>query len=69
MDEPIEALEQMSYNFDKMDKNNYYMIQQISDFTKERSIKINFNYCHISISKNGGLSLLFFYYIKVYLKS
>ena len=55
MDDPIEALEQMSYNFDKMDKNNYYMIQQISDFTKERSIKINFNYCHISISKNGGL--------------
>ena len=38
-----------------MDKNNYYMMHQISDFSKARAIKINFNYCHISISKNGGL--------------
>ena len=55
MEDPIEALEQISYSFDKMDKNNYYMMQQISDFSKARGIKINFNYCHISISKNGGL--------------
>ena len=55
MEDPIEALEQISYKFDKMDENNYYMNQQISDFTKKSSIKINFNYCHIAISKNGGL--------------
>ena len=55
MEDPLEALEQISYTFDKMDINNYYMIQQISDFSKGRAIKINFNFCHISISKNGGL--------------
>ena len=55
MEDPIEALEQISYSFDKMDKNNYYMMRQISDFSKARAIKINFNYCHISVSKNGGL--------------
>jgi hypothetical protein len=55
MEDPIEALEQISFGFDKMDKNNYYMIQQISDNRKARAIKINFNYCLISISKNGGL--------------
>ena len=55
MEDPLEALEQISYTFDKMDINNYYMIQQISDFSKARAIKINFNFCHISISKNGGL--------------
>ena len=54
MEDPLEALEQISYTFDKMDINNYYMIQQISDFSKARAIKINFNFCHISISKNGG---------------
>ena len=56
MEDPVEALEQISLNFDKMDKNNYYMFQQITDFSKARSIiKINFNFCHIAISKNGGL--------------
>ena len=55
MEEPIEALEQISYSFDKMDKNNYYMLQQITDSRKARAIKINFNYCLIAISKNGGL--------------
>ena len=55
MEDPIEALEQISYGFDKMDKNNYYMIQQITDIRKARTTKINFNYCLISISKNGGL--------------
>ena len=55
MEDPVEALEQISLNFDKMDKNNYYMFQQITDFSKARSIiKINFNFCHIAISKNGG---------------
>ena len=55
MEDPIEALEQISYSFDKMDKNNYYMLQQITDSRKARAIKINFNYCLIAISKNGGL--------------
>ena len=55
MEDPVEALEQISLNFDKMDKNNYYTLQQITDFSKARSIKINFNFCHIAISKNGGL--------------
>jgi hypothetical protein len=57
MEDPIESLEQISYGFDKMDKNNYYMIQQITDIRKARTTKINFNYCLISISKNGGLTL------------
>jgi len=44
MEDPIEALEQISYGFDKMDKNNYYMIQQISDNRKARAIKKNYFY-------------------------
>ena len=40
MEDPIEVLEQISYGFEKMDKNNYYMIQQITDFSKARAIKI-----------------------------
>ena len=55
MENPIEELERLSFCFDKMDKNNYYMKQQLTDFSKTKPIKINFNFCHISISKNGGL--------------
>ena len=55
MENPIEELERLSFCFDKMDKNNYYMKQQLTDFSKTKPIKINFNFCHISLSKNGGL--------------
>ena len=49
MENPIEELERLSFCFDKMDKNNYYMKQQFTNFSKSIAIKINFNYCHISI--------------------
>ncbi len=55
MEDPIEKLEQFSYSFDQMDKSNYYMLEQISDFSKAKPTKINYNYCHVAISKNGGL--------------
>ena len=55
MENPIDELEQFSFGFDKMDKNNYYIKQQFTNFSKSIAIKINFNYCHIAISKNGGL--------------
>ena len=55
MEDSIEKLEQFSYNFEQIDKNNYYMLEQLSEFDKSKALKINFNYCHVAISKNGGL--------------
>ena len=51
----IEILYNISNNFDEMGKNQIYMKEQITDFHKIEKFKINFRYCHVAISKNGGL--------------
>ena len=50
----IECIENLSSYFDEMGKKKY-MKEQITDFNDIDMFKINFRYCHISISKNGGL--------------
>ena len=48
-------LELIATNFDEIGEHEIYMKQQITDLNKLKRIKLNFNYCHIAISKNGGL--------------
>jgi hypothetical protein len=55
MAEMREALDNISTNFFEMSKEQFYMKQRLTDFYKTNKIKIDFNYCHIAISKNGGL--------------
>ena len=50
-----ETLNNLSLNFNEMSKGNFYIKQQISDFYKTNRIKIDFNYCHVALSMNGGL--------------
>ena len=58
MQDQLENLEIMSTNFDQICKNDYYMMERMTDLSKINRIKINFNFCHIAISKNGGLIAL-----------
>ena len=58
MQDQLENLEIMSTNFEQICKNDYYMMQRMTDLSKINRIKINFNFCHIAISKNGGLIAL-----------
>ncbi len=55
MNDIREALDNISTNFIEMNKDHIYMKQKITDFYKTNRIKIDFNYCHIAMSKNGGL--------------
>ena len=48
-------LEQISFNFNEMGNNQKYMKETITDYSEVDMPKINFNFCHIAISKNGGL--------------
>lgn len=48
-------LEQISFNFNEMGNNLIYMKEAITDYSEVQMPKINFNFCHIAISKNGGL--------------
>jgi hypothetical protein len=58
MQDQLENLGIMSTNFDQICKNDYYMMERMTDLSKINRIKINFNFCHIAISKNGGLIAL-----------
>jgi hypothetical protein len=59
----IECLENISSLFEEMEIKNKnknkdipkFMKEQITDYDKLDLFKINFNYCHIAITKNGGL--------------
>ena len=59
----IDCLENISSLFEEMEIKNKnknkdipkFMKEQITDYDKLDLFKINFNYCHIAITKNGGL--------------
>ena len=51
----IENLENISNYFDEIGENQTFMKEQLTDFSKVEKIKINFKYCHICMSRNGGL--------------
>ena len=53
--EEIEILENISNQFEDMGKNQIFMKEEITNFNKIEKIRINFRYCHVAISKNGGL--------------
>ena len=55
LEDQTENLENISNHFDEMAPNQFYMKEQITDFSNIEKFKINFTYCHIAISKNGGL--------------
>jgi len=55
-----EYLENLSSRIESFDKSLNYMKEQLTDFTQSSKknidqFKINFTYCHVAISKNGGL--------------
>ena len=55
-----EYLENLSSRIESFDKSLNYMKEQLTDFTQASKknidqFKINFTYCHVAISKNGGL--------------
>ena len=55
MIDQTENLENISNYFDDIGNNKFFMKEQLTDLSKVERIKINFNYCHICISKKGGL--------------
>lgn len=55
MEDIIEVLENIATDYNQLDNDHSYLKQQITDFNKTNKIKIDFNYCHIALSKNGGL--------------
>ena len=55
MIDETEYLDYISNKFDDMGEGQQYMNEQITDFSKIDLFKINFSFCHISISKSGGL--------------
>ena len=58
MDFNSEYLDNLTTNVDNMDKNLYFMKEQLVDFSqidKLQQFKIRFTDCHVAISKNGGL--------------
>ena len=50
-----ENIENISNYFDDIGNNQIFMKEQLTDFSKAEKIKLNFTYCHICISKDGGL--------------
>lgn len=51
-----ENLENLSTFFEEMGSTGaFYLNESLSTFDHRDKFKINFNYCHIAISKNGGL--------------
>ena len=55
MDDQIENIENISNNFDSMGEKMFFMNQKISSFKSSNNLKINFEGCHVAISRNGGL--------------
>ena len=50
-----ENIENIASNFDNMMKDNCFMKEKITNFYFPFKFKINFDNCHVAISKNGGL--------------
>ena len=55
MNDQIKEIENISNNFDLISKGNYFSKEKITDLYFPNKFKINFNDCHVAISKNGGL--------------
>ena len=55
MNVQIKEIENISNNFDLISKGNYFSKEKITDLYFPNKFKINFNDCHVAISKNGGL--------------
>ena len=54
-DQIEEDIENIANNFDKIAPEVAFMKEKITDFYFPSKFKINFNSCHVAISKNGGL--------------
>ena len=54
-DQIEEDIENIANNFDKIAPEVAFMKEKITDFYFSSKFKINFDACHVAISKNGGL--------------
>lgn len=70
MNDPIESIENLAKNFDNMTSDVLFMKEKITNFYFQNKFQINFEGCHIAISRNGGLiaicKKIFFRYSKIY---
>ena len=55
MNEQLEAIENLANDFDTMSPGNCFIKEKITDLYFPNKFKINFQDCHVAISKNGGL--------------
>ena len=55
MNDPIESIENLAKNFDNMTSDVLFMKEKITNFYFQNRFKINFEGCHIALSRNGGL--------------
>ena len=55
MYDQIEHIENLANNFDEMGPEYTFMKEKITNFNFPTKFKINFQGCHIAISRNGGL--------------
>ena len=55
MDEQLEGIENLATNFDTMSPGNCFSKEKITNFYFPNKFKINFQDCHVAISRNGGL--------------
>ena len=55
MNDPIESIENLAKNFDNMTSDVLFMKEKITNFYFQNKFQINFEGCHIAISRNGGL--------------
>ena len=55
MYDQIKKIEDLNYNFDNMTQDICFMKEKITNFYFYKKFEINFENCHIAISRNGGL--------------
>jgi hypothetical protein len=55
MNEQLEAIENLANDFDTMTPGNCFIKEKITDLYFPNKFKINFQDCHVAISRNGGL--------------
>ena len=52
MNAPIESIENLAKNFDNMTSDILFMKEKITNFYFQNKLQINFEVCHIDISRN-----------------
>lgn len=55
MNDQIEKIENLANSFEKMSSEIFFTKEKIANFYPKIKYKINFDKCHIAISRNGGL--------------